>query len=70
MRARAKVRVNMAVIRIRPNGQGYLAIGVRNYVESPFNSLHLTAQMLVKIGTGAMNCYVEYGDIENNFNSF
>ena len=70
VRARAKVCVNMAAIRIQPNRQGYLAIGVRNYVESPFDSLHLTAQMLVKIGTGAMNCYVEYGDIKNDFNSF
>ena len=64
VRARAKVRVNMAAIRIQPNVQGYFAIGVRSYVESPLNSLHLTAQMLVKIGMGAMNCYVEYGDIE------
>ena len=65
------MRVNMAAIRIPiPNGQSYLASGVRNYVESPLNSLHLTAQMLVKIGTGGMNCYVEYGDIRKDFISF
>ena len=59
-----------ALIRIPLDGPGYLAAAVRNYVESSLNSLHLTAQMPVKIGTGAMNCYVEYVDIRIHFNSF
>ena len=59
-----------ALIRIPLDGPGYLAAAVRNYVESSLNSLHLTAQMLVKIGTGATNCYVEYVDIRIHFNSF
>ena len=58
------------MICIQSNRQVYLATGVSNYVESPLNSLHLTAQMHVKIGTGGMNCYVEYGDIRIDFNSF
>ena len=61
---------HLALIRIPLDGPGYLAAAVRNYVESSFNSLHLTAQMLVKIGTGATNCYVEYVDIRIHFNSF
>ena len=59
-----------ALTRIPLNGPGYLAAAVRNYVESSLNSLHLTAQTLVKIGTGATNCYVEYVDIQIDFNSF
>ena len=59
-----------ALIRIPLDGPGYLAADVRNYVESSLNSLHLTAQTLVKIGTGATNCYVEYVDIRIHFNSF
>ena len=60
----------MATICIQSNKQVYLATGVRNYVESPLNSLHLTAQMHVNIGTEPMNCYVEYGDIEIDLTSF